>query len=119
MGGKDQVGLLGDQELSGDVHALGLDGLDLILEDDRVDDHAVTDDIDRIRTEDAGGNRVQHETVPVEDEGVSGVGAALEAGDHLVIRGQDIDHLSFALVAPLQAEDHVNLTHSMPVRLKI
>ena len=117
--GEDQVRLLGDQEFAGDVHALGLDGLDLILQDDRVDDDAVADDVHRIRAENPGGNGVEDESVPVEDERMTRVRAALEAGDHLVVRGQDIDHLSLALVAPLEAEDHVYLAHNMPVRFKI
>ena len=117
--GEDQMRFLGDQKLAGDVHPLGLDGLDLILQDDRVDDDAVADDVHRIRAENPGGNGVEDESVPVEDERMTRVRAALEAGDHLVVRGQDIDHLSLALVTPLEAEDHVYLAHNMPVRFKI
>ena len=111
--------LLGNQELAGNVHALGLDGLDLVLQDDRVDDDAVADDVHGIRTENAGGNGVKDKAVPVEDQRVARIRAALEAGDYLVVRGQHVDHLSLALVAPLEAEDHVYLAHSMPVRFKI
>ena len=119
VGGEDQVRLLGDEELAGDVHALGLDGLDLVHQDDRVDDDAVADDVHRIRAENAGGDGVEHEAVPVEHEGMARVGTALEAGDHLVTGRQDVDDLALALVAPLEAEDHVYLLHKIPTRLKI
>ena len=54
---------------------------------------------------------MEHESVSVKHEGMPRIGAALEACDHLVIRGQDIDHLAFAFVAPLEPEYDINFLH--------
>ena len=104
---QDEVCTLGDDQLAGDGARDLLDGGDLFHKDHRVDDHPVADHIDRPLPEDPGGNRVQHETVPVEDQGMSRVGTALEAGDHLVTGCEHIHDLAFALVPPLEAEHYV------------
>ena len=41
-------------------------------------------------------------------DGVPGVGAALAADDPLHLRGQQIDDLAFALIAPLDAHNRHN-----------
>ena len=41
---------------------------------------------------------------------MSRIGATLKAGNHVILRGQDIDHLSFTFIAPLQTQQDVNLT---------
>ncbi len=55
---------------------------------------------------------MEHKVVAVEHQGMAGVGAALEAGNYLVIRGQDIDHLAFSLVAPLEPEHDIDFLHN-------
>ena len=41
---------------------------------------------------------------------MTGVGATLEAGYHIILWGQHVDHLSFTFIAPLQTEQDVNFT---------
>ena len=40
-----------------------------------------------------------------DDDGVPGVGPAVVAGDGVELRGEHVDDLALALVAPLQADD--------------
>ena len=76
---------------------------DLFGEDDRVDHHAVADDVDRAVPENARGNRVQHVLLALEVEGVPCIRAALEPGDHPVGGSEHVHDFPFSLVAPLQA----------------
>ena len=112
MGREDELGAFGNQHLLGNVAGLGLDVADLVHQDDGVNHHAVADDIDGTFAENTGGNGVQHESLSVKTEGMSRVGATLEARDHFVIRGQHIDHLAFAFVSPLETENDVYFAHS-------
>ncbi len=82
---------------------------DLVQQRDGVDDHAVPDHAGRAFVEDAGRDKVQHERLlgvalaPL--DGVAGVRAALVAGDDVHLRREQVDDLSFPLVAPLGADD--------------
>ena len=76
-----------------------------------VDHDTVADHVHGILAEDAGRDGMKHEALAVEDQRVAGVGAALEAGDHLVVRGQYIYYLAFALVAPLEPEHDIDFLH--------
>jgi hypothetical protein len=46
-------------------------------------------------------------------ERVSGIRTALETGYNIIIRGENIHHLTFTLVAPLQTEYHIDFFHSV------
>ena len=70
----------------------------------RLDDDAVADEVDATWGEHARRDVVQHELPAAKLDGVAGVGAALEAADDVVVRGEGIDDLAFAFVAPLQTE---------------
>ena len=39
------------------------------------------------------------------DDGVSGIGTAARAGDHIKMLAQNVGHLALALVPPLRADD--------------
>ena len=56
--------------------------------------------------EDAAGHQVELEGLGADDDGVAGVVAALVAHDVADALGQEVGRLAFALVAPLQADDH-------------
>jgi len=60
-----------------------------------------------MRVKDSRGNGVQDVLFALEVQGVSGIRAALKASHYVVVFGQIIYNLSFALVAPLQAEDNI------------
>ena len=109
--GQNQVGLLRNAELFGQVMAAGSQRFGLLAEKHRVDHHAVADDVGLAALENARRNRAEHVFLAVEFQRVTGIGTALEAGHHLVTRRQHVHNLPFALVTPLQAEDNVNFFH--------
>jgi hypothetical protein len=73
--------------------------------------HPVTDQAQRIVTQDAGRNQVQHRLLAGDDEGVAGVVAALEAHHGANFLGEQIDDLALAFVAPLSTQHYDRLTH--------
>ena len=44
--------------------------------------------------------------VAVGDDGVTGVGTAVESRTDVIVLRQDVNQLAFALVSPLGAQDH-------------
>ena len=101
VGGEDQMGSVGDEQGLPQVEAGLLEALDLALQDVRVDDDAVADEVDAARGEHARRDVVQHELLAFKRDGVTGVGSALEACDDVIVRGEGIDDLAFAFVTPL------------------
>src|SRR6266571_6528867 len=88
---------------------------DLAQQHDGVDHDAVADDAGAVLVEDAGGHQLELELAMLGDDGVAGVVAALGADDHLGLRGEVVDDLAFALVAPLAADqddDHYSVPGS-------
>ena len=79
--------------------------LDLIEELLRVDHRAVPDHVHLLGIEDPGGNQVEGVLLVAHHDGVSRVGAAVVADDGVVLRGQEVDDLAFALIPPLKADD--------------
>ncbi len=71
----------------------------------RVDDEAVADHVHDARAADARRDEAQREVLVAELHGVAGVVSALVAGDEVERRGDEIDDLALALVAPLAADD--------------
>ena len=97
--------------VAGDLEALGGDALlgehvDLLEEDLRVHDAAVADHGEGALVHDAGGNLVKRELLAVGDDGVTGVGAAGVAADHVEVAGDEVSDLALALVAPLSTHEH-------------
>ena len=78
-----------------------LDVGDLLGQNDRIDYHAVADDVDRTVAENSRRNGVQNKTRIAEMERMSGIGTTLKTGDNLIRRGQYIHDLTLAFVAPL------------------
>ena len=91
--------------------AAGSQRFGLLAEKHRVDHHAVADDVGLAALEDAGRNRAQDILLTAEFQRVTGIGTALEAGHHFIAGRQHIHDLSFSLVPPLQAEDHIYFFH--------
>ena len=83
--------------------ALG-QGVELLEERLRVEDHAVAHDADGA-LDDARRDLVQHELARPGVHGVAGVGAPLVAHHEIGALGEHVDDLPLALVAPLGADD--------------
>ena len=74
-----------------------------MAENDGVEDDTVADDVDDVRVENTAWDLVQDVLDAVEEKGVTGVGAALEAGYGIVGRREDVYDFAFAFIAPLEA----------------
>ena len=55
--------------------------------------------------EDPGGDQMQDEALLTDEDGVAGVVAAVVAGHHLHLVGEQVDDLPLPLVAPLGTGD--------------
>ena len=82
--------------------------VDLFGQDHRVDHHAVAHHIDRFFVENTRGDGVQHVFYPAEFQRVSGVGAALETGDDVVVGREHVHDFSFAFVSPLETQKKID-----------
>ena len=105
--GEDQVGLARDEQARGDVQAVLGQVLYFAGEDDRVDDYAVAHHVDGLFVEYARRDGVQDVFDAVEFQRVSGVGAALEAGDDVVSGGEHVHDFPFTFVPPLETEQKI------------
>ena len=81
-----------------------LELLDLREERLRIEHHAVADDAHRLGVQDPRGDEAQDELPARHVDGVAGVVATLVAGHDREVRGEEVDDLALALVAPLRAE---------------
>ena len=109
---QNQRRVLGDhQRFGADLDALAAELVDLGEERPGVEDDAVADDRELAGADDAGGEQRELVDGAVDDEGVAGVVAALEAGDDVGALGEPVDELALALVAPLRA-DHDDVGHA-------
>ena len=110
MGGQDEVGAATDVKPICDAVARGFQFVRLGHEEIRGNDAAVADEIQFAGVEYARGDGAEHKFVPVEDDGVPGIGAAGEARHQIVARSEIIDDLAFAFVAEHDAEQGIYLT---------
>ena len=101
VGRQNEVGLLGDVQTFFQVVAGSLQCFGLGFEQSRVQYHPVTDDVYLIALEYAGRDGAEHVFLSFKLQRMPGIGASLKAGHDIVSRGQDIDDLAFAFVAPL------------------
>ena len=102
--GGDDVGVGADEEAGG-VLAAGGDLSDLVEEDLQVDDDAVTDDGGDPGGEHTGRQEVEGELLAVDDDGVSGVVAAVELHDVVDVLTELVSRLALSLVSPLGPDD--------------
>src|SRR4030095_12028469 len=88
------------------VDTLGSETIELGEKRLRVQDDAVPHDAGGRLVEDARGNLLENELGIPDHDGMTRVGPALIAHDEVGPLGQDVDQLSFALVAPLGTYHH-------------
>jgi hypothetical protein len=103
--GQQQVRVGGDEQLGG-VHAAVFEALQLVQQHAGVHHHAVADDVGDTRGEHTRRDEVQREVLAGgQDDGMPGVVAALVAHHPLNAPTEQIGGLTFALVAPLGADE--------------
>src|SRR5262245_7813058 len=102
----DQMSVLRDVEIAVEGDAAANERLHLLEERSGIDDDAASDDASATRVQDSRRDRLEHELLLADHDGVSGIVAALVANRHVCIGRQHVDHLALALVAPLGAHHH-------------
>jgi hypothetical protein len=103
---QDQVRAVGDHQVVLERDPAPLQLAHLLLQRPGVDHHAVAHHAEHAVVQRARGDQAQHELLAVHVDGVAGVVAAVVAGDHLDLLGEEVHDLAFAFVAPLGARDH-------------
>ena len=106
----DEMSLLGDMKTGMEIMAACLECLCLVHEEIGSQHHTIADDIHLATLEDTRGNRAQHILLTFELQRMAGIRTTLEACNHIVLRGQHIDHLTFSFITPLQSEQDVNFS---------
>ena len=106
----DEMRLLGDMQTGMQVVTTGLKCLGLVHEEIRSEHYAIADNVHLATLEDARGDRAQHILLAFKLQRMTCIRASLETGNHIVLRGQHIDHLTFSFVAPLQAQQDINFS---------
>ena len=71
-----------------------------------VDHHAVADDRNDRRGQDAAGQKVEGELLVADDNGVAGVVATLVAHDVVDAATQEVSRLALTFVAPLRTDEN-------------
>ena len=92
------------------VVATGLKCLGFVHEEVWSKHHTISNNVHLATLEDAGGDGTQHILLAFKFQRVTGIRSSLETGNHIVLRGQHIDHLTFSFVAPLQAQQDINFS---------
>ena len=87
------------------VDALRGEGVDLAEQNLGIDDDTVADHRHG-RTQDAARDQTQLQDRFAGDDRVAGVGPALATDDHAGVGGENVDGSSFALIAPLGADEN-------------
>ena len=105
---QDEMRLVAHEQASGHVDAQPRQLIHLAEQRVRIDDDAVADEADDAGMEDPRRNQVKDELASADIHGVSRVVSALIARDDRKVRGQQIDDLPLALIAPLGA-DHAQI----------
>ncbi len=101
---QDDVSLLADEEPSADLHPHPRQLVHFLEERLRIDHHAVADDAGDARVQDARRDEMEDELGALHVHRVPRVVAALVARHRREVRGQHVDDLALALVAPLRAQ---------------
>ena len=82
------------------------EGIHLLEELERVQNHTVPEEAAGARMEDAGRNLVENELLGADMHRVTRVRSALIARHDVDILAQKVDNLSFAFISPLRAYDY-------------
>jgi hypothetical protein len=100
-----QVSLLAHADPSIDIDTPSLQAIVLFTETRCVDHHTVAQETPLSRVENTRGNLVKYELIVSDMDGVPRIGSTLETGDQMHVLGENVDDLSFSLVAPLATQN--------------
>lgn len=94
--------LLGNEESRGEVVSRGLEFFDFLLEERRIENDTIADDVDRIALEDAGRDGAQDVFATLEDKCVTCIRSALESSYNVVVWRENVHDFTFPFIAPLE-----------------
>ena len=118
MHGENERCVLGDGEIVGrDGHSLPAKALNLGKERDRIDNDTGADNALAALADDAGRQQRELVDIPIDNERMARIVAALKAHDDVRPRRQPVHNLALALVAPLGADDR-HIRHDPILLLK-
>jgi hypothetical protein len=100
---KHNVGPDRHHEPSGHIYTGPAQLLEFFGKHVQVDHHTVSYHAGGVRPEDPGGNEVKNVLLSVYHHGVTRIGPALAARDHIGLPAQDIHYFALALVTPLKS----------------
>ncbi len=101
------LGPVGDAQPGvGDVPAQ--DAVQLVQKGDGVQRHPGADDVHHLRVEDARGHQVEGKLAVLVDDGVAGIGPALEAHHQVGMLRQHVGQFALALIAPVGTNNRTN-----------
>src|ERR1700761_2602553 len=100
---KDKMGTLGNIKILPVVYTKSGNGFTLPAKRHRIEHHAIPDKVRCILMKNARGDLVQYDLFILHVKRMSGIGASLEPGDHIIPGREKIHDLSFSFIAPLEA----------------
>ena len=106
----DEMRLLRNVETAFEVMATLLQILSLAHKEVWSQDYAVTDDIYLATLEDTRRDRTKNILLAFELESMTRIRTTLETSNDIILRGQNINHLTFSFIAPLQTEQDIYFT---------
>src|SRR5438045_727883 len=101
MRGKDEMRFAGNKKLAADVDTHFHQHIYFFLQRNRINHHAVTDNVDGVITKYSGWNSMQHMLDAIELKRVSCIRSSLESCYHIILRREHINNFSFPFVPPL------------------
>ncbi len=99
------MGAIGDLQVVRDHHVSFLEAVDFLQKLLRVHDDTVADHAVLLGREYSGWNQMQCIFLAGDDDGMAGIGTTVVADDVVVIRGEQINDLALAFIAPLKTDD--------------
>ena len=106
----DEMSLLRNVETALEVMATLLQILSLAHKEVWSQDYAVTDDVYLATLEDTRRDRTKNILLAFELESMTRIRTTLETSNDIILRGQNINHLTFSFIAPLQTEQDIYFT---------
>ena len=104
--GKNHLRAVGDKELLIDVDPQVAELADFFQKGQGVEHYAVADHGTAVRAQNTARDQLQNELLSADDDSMSGIVTAGIARDDGKSIGENVDDLSFSLVAPLGAQYH-------------
>src|SRR5689334_3041777 len=90
------------------IYALRLNEINFFFQRNGINYHTVAHNVYGIVSENSGGNGMQHHTLAVKLQRMTGIRAALEASHYIIARRKYVNNFSFTLVTPLETEQNIN-----------